>query len=515
MPPAPPTATAPPEVRVERDPPPRPRRPPPLHVIAAVLIAVAAGVHLPQAGAHVTEDLAEAGFFALVGAAQLAVAVALVRRPGRRALLGAVAAGLGPAAVWLWSRTTGLPVGPLPGVPDVASASDLLATGAEVLAVLVAATAVGRSLRRLTAARTRNLLAVSVVAGALVTTVGPLAHSHSAGSHHGLEDPRVDHRPDRLDPHRAPDDPLPGTRIPLGDGPEGLALHDGVLWVGNRVDGTVARVDAATGTPIGAPIPVGAGANRIAIADGIAWVTVFSQGAVARVDVASGEVVGEPIEVGALPYGIAAGHGAVWVANSAAHSVTRIDPATGTVQATITTGYGATDLVVTDRWVWVLEALERRVVRIDPRTNQVVGDPIPVAGGSLAMAPGFGRLWVAATTAGEVTVIDPSAAAVVASVEVDRFPQVGGGPDAIAAGPAAMWVANNEDRRLVRIDPRTLQVAGDPLYLANYHPERLFREDIVVTATHVHVTDPHEDVLVRIPRPGAEPSAAPAAPNNR
>lgn len=511
------TARAPEGVEIRRDPAPRPPVPrrTVLHVAAAVLVAVAAGVHLPQAVAHLATDLGEAAFFALVGTAQLAVAAALVRRPGRSWLWAAVAAGLVPAAVWAWSRTAGLPVGPLPGVPEVASASDLLATGAEVLAALVAVGALGRGARPLAAAGARSLLALSALVGALLTTVGPLAHTHSGGSHHGVEDPRVDHRPDLLDPHRAPDDPLPGARVPVGDGPEGLALHDGIVWVGNRVDGTVTRVDAATGTRIGEAIPVGAGANRIAIADGVAWVTLYSQGAVARLDAASGAVLGGPVEVGALPYGIAAGHGSVWVANSAAHSVTRIDATTATVRATITTGYGPTDVLAAGRWVWVLEALERRVVRIDPRTDEVVGEPIPVGAGALAMAAGSGRIWVAATTAGEVTVIDQAAAEVVATIEVDRYPQLGGGPDAIAVGPGAVWVANNEDRRLVRLDPATLQVVGEPLYLANHHADRLFRQDVLVTPAAVFVTDPHADALVRIPRPGADPSGRPPAPNNR
>lgn len=491
------------------------------HLVMALLLAAAGGIHLVEGLGHLpilaaadpvagaVADWGEGTFFLLVAAAQLVLARWLAQHPSRLVMGAVVALNLAVAATWAVSRTVGLPVGSLPGVPDVVTATDAAATAIEVLVATLAAGLLLTWSRVASALRPRRnsgaVLGIGVAAAVLLTAVGPLGHSHSDGEHHGLANPRVDHRPDLLDPHRSPEDPLPGTRIPVGDGPEGLALAgDGTLLVGNRLDGTVSRIDLASGRPVGAPIPVGKGANRIAVRDDVAWVTLFSEGAVARVVLSTGQVL-EPVEVGALPYGIVAGHGSLWVANSAASSVSRIDPATGRVEATIATGYGPLDVEVAGGWVWVLEALERRVTRIDPATNRVVGEPIPVGGGALDLAAGFGRLWIASSTAGTVTVVDSARAEVVGTVVVDRFPQIGGGPDAVAVGAEHVWVANNEDRRVVRIDPRNLDIIGQPIYLSNYHAERIFRESVLVVGESVFITDPYEDAVVRlrVPRAGA------------
>ncbi|HWJ43546.1 MAG TPA: hypothetical protein VNR67_08940, partial [Solirubrobacterales bacterium] len=56
------------------------------------------------------------------------------------------------------------------------------------------------------------------------------------------------------------------------------------------------------------------------------WVADRADDAVSRIDLKSGEVEGDPIEVGPEPGAVAVGGDAVWVANNGDGTVTRIEP---------------------------------------------------------------------------------------------------------------------------------------------------------------------------------------------
>ena len=84
--------------------------------------------------------------FAIVAPLQLAWAELVRRRPDDRRLLIAGAIGnLGVAAVWVASRTTGLPIGPHPGEPEPVGIKDLLASYDELLLAVVVAVLLTRS----------------------------------------------------------------------------------------------------------------------------------------------------------------------------------------------------------------------------------------------------------------------------------------------------------------------------------------------------------------------------------
>jgi hypothetical protein len=94
-------------------------------------------IHVQAAIQHVDEYLLYALFFALLAPAQFAWGVALYQRPGRRLLLAGALGSLAVVALWIVSRTSGLPIGPTPWRPEAIGAIDALATADEaVLAVL-------------------------------------------------------------------------------------------------------------------------------------------------------------------------------------------------------------------------------------------------------------------------------------------------------------------------------------------------------------------------------------------
>jgi hypothetical protein len=108
-------------------------------VFLACGLAWSAGlIHLAAAVDHVDEYVPFAVFFFLLAPAQLALGVALYRRPTRRLLRAGALGSMIVVAIWVVSRTSGVPIGPTPWVAEPAGLLDCLASADEaVLALLV------------------------------------------------------------------------------------------------------------------------------------------------------------------------------------------------------------------------------------------------------------------------------------------------------------------------------------------------------------------------------------------
>lgn len=111
--------------------------------VAAALSAGAGTIHAAVAGSHLAEWPASGVFFILVAVTQMASAFALTRVTGRRLLSAIAILNAAVGAIWLVSRTTGLPVGPEPWTPEAVGVTDALATTYE-MGVVVALGAVRR-----------------------------------------------------------------------------------------------------------------------------------------------------------------------------------------------------------------------------------------------------------------------------------------------------------------------------------------------------------------------------------
>ncbi len=141
-------------------------------LLAAGLLGTAA-IHAAVIPEHLTEWAAAGVFFVVLVAAELGVVALLLARPQPRVLLAAVAVSIGPLAVWLYSRTVGIPFGLGAGVPEPVGLSDITASVLEISTLLVAVVLLRRSeglRRRLPAsAHFRSLALVAVIA---VTAIG-------------------------------------------------------------------------------------------------------------------------------------------------------------------------------------------------------------------------------------------------------------------------------------------------------------------------------------------------------
>ena len=114
--------------------------------------------------------------------------------------------------------------------------------------------------------------------------------------------------------------------IPVGRGPAGVTVANGLVWVANSRGGTVTKVDPSIHSVLGDPIEVGGRPGGIDAGTSTVWVASAAEDTVTRIDLASGERDGAPIEVGSEPGAVAIGDEAVWVADNGEGAITRIEP---------------------------------------------------------------------------------------------------------------------------------------------------------------------------------------------
>ena len=126
-----------------------------------------------------------------------------------------------------------------------------------------------------------------------------------------------------------------------------MAAGAGSVWVANRLDGTVSRIDRDE------------------------------------------EIVTIDVEGG--PTGLAFGAGSLWVADGQGRTVAQLDPDTNKVEDRIEVGNAAHAVAAGFDALWVASAADATVVRIDLEGRGEAADPIAVEARPSALAAGAGR----------------------------------------------------------------------------------------------------------------------------
>jgi len=230
--------------------------------------------------------------------------------------------------------------------------------------------------------------------------------------------------------------------IPVDGTPSGIAAGRGAVWVAHGFSGTLERIDprynqvaeripvlpsnAVQTSTIAGTVATGPGTVRAV------W-AAYSNSTVARIDMQSNRISASGY-AGYTPAGIAVSTNAVWVANFNGNSVSRLDPSSLAPEtaAPITVAKGPSAVAVGGGAVWIADRFSDAVSRIDPLTNSVT--TIPVGKRPVAVAFGYGSVWVANSRSGTVSRIDPKANKVVQTI------RVGNSPAGIAVGAARVWV---------------------------------------------------------------------------
>lgn len=117
---------------------------------AAALSLAAATIHLWVFPEHLLMWWGYGAFFLAAGLAQGLYAVALLMRPTLTLLLAGIAGNLSVVAMYILTRTAGVPFGPQAGKTEEASLLDVAATAAEIGIVFALVTLLGGVARRRT-----------------------------------------------------------------------------------------------------------------------------------------------------------------------------------------------------------------------------------------------------------------------------------------------------------------------------------------------------------------------------
>lgn len=186
-----------------------------------------------------------------------------------------------------------------------------------------------------------------------------------------------------------------------GHHPHGLLVDkQGIVWTTGNGNGTLGRLDPATGKFTEYPTPSkGGGPHTIVISsDGVLWFTMQSGNKVARFDTkTNGPITEYPSSGG--PYGLALDKaGNVWFCRMGDHKVGRLDPKTGQMSE-ISTGPGSLPRRIAaapDGMLWVTLYGNGKLAKIDPAAMKIVKVyPLPAgdAGPYAVNVDGAGMVW--------------------------------------------------------------------------------------------------------------------------
>src|SRR5262249_43464738 len=118
--------------------------------------------------------------------------------------------------------------------------------------------------------------------------------------------------------------------IAVGEPPLRVAAGSEAIWVTSERDGTLIRLDPASGEPVGGPGGVGGGVSGVAVGGRWLWATNPRRGELLRLDRERGRVL-ERIALGGEPGPIALGGGRVWVADEGGRGITAVNADGGRV----------------------------------------------------------------------------------------------------------------------------------------------------------------------------------------
>ncbi|MEX2556833.1 MAG: hypothetical protein WEB06_14550 [Actinomycetota bacterium] len=135
-----------------------------------LLSAGAAAIHFAVIGDHFDEYWAYGIFFAVGAWLQILWAIVLGASVSRWLLLAGMLGNAIIVAIWVVSRTSGLPVGPHAGTPETAEFIDILATSFELLIVVGSVVLVRGSAERLRFG-TRGATVTTVASALIVVTL--------------------------------------------------------------------------------------------------------------------------------------------------------------------------------------------------------------------------------------------------------------------------------------------------------------------------------------------------------
>jgi virginiamycin B lyase len=242
--------------------------------------------------------------------------------------------------------------------------------------------------------------------------------------------------------------------LPPGHHPHGLLVdRRGIVWTTGNGNGTIGRLDPASGeirefrTPSG-----GGGPHTLVISDDGAtiWFTMQSGNRIGRLDTATGRIAEYPSSGG--PYGIALDQsGQVWFCRMGDDKLGVLDPATGAMaELALPDGARPRRLAAApDGSLWVTLYGSGRLAQIDPAARRVLRElPLPAGprGGPYAVTvDGAGTVWANEISTDTVVRLVPGSG----EARVVPLPSKGVGiRKMIVDGEGRLWYMGSHNGRL-------------------------------------------------------------------
>jgi hypothetical protein len=104
-----------------------------VRVTAVGCLLAGEAIHTSVIQEHIDEWLPLGIFFFVISLVEGLLAVALITRPSRRVVRLVVAVSLGTVVLWLYTRTLGIPIGPMAGSVEEVGPLDIICTVLELV----------------------------------------------------------------------------------------------------------------------------------------------------------------------------------------------------------------------------------------------------------------------------------------------------------------------------------------------------------------------------------------------
>ena len=177
------------------------------------------------------------------------------------------------------------------------------------------------------------------------------------------------------------------------------------MWVSNRGDGTLTKIDPKTNEAVDTVRTAGVQPGGMVFASGSLWIGDDTSGSrnLLRMDLDTGELT-KVRSGGTRPAYLAEVDGDVWVSNYDDGTVSHIDGRSGSLVATVDIGTSPVNLKpgpTGTTEVWVPDDLENTVTQVDARSDKVI-ETYQLEGGPAVVRAVGDDIWVTLFTAGAV-----------------------------------------------------------------------------------------------------------------
>jgi virginiamycin B lyase len=206
-------------------------------------------------------------------------------------------------------------------------------------------------------------------------------------------------------------------------------------------------------TPL-ATIHLGKTADWVTITGNAVWIGTTGPNAVVQIDARTNALGATVLLPGEPCAGLAVGFGSLWVpVCTSPNELVRVDLRTRAVAQFRDDGPADREGGVTASTdsVWLVIDKRGTLARIDPRSGKI-RQKVRLPAGSYNPLYADGQVFVTHAQGAEVTVIDASSGAILATVPTGPKPRF------LAAGSGAVWTVNQGDGTLTRIDSHTHDV---------------------------------------------------------